>query len=156
MALTTPAKTVDPSLNYEFDESKASKPATGPVVVLIEDDPLILRMYAKKLELDGYNVLTAADGKAGLELITKAKPVVILCDVMMPEMNGFEVLEAVKAMPGEKKVPFIMLTNLDDEDKAEAAVKAGADDYLIKGAVLPIDVVAKVEKLLSKSHKHKK
>lgn len=122
--------------------------SSKPVVVLIEDDGLILRMYEKKLILDGYEVLGASNGKDGLELIKQNHPSLVLCDVMMPEMNGFEVLSAVKSDPELTTVPFIMLTNLNEPGDAEKAVEMGATTYLIKASIVPADVVAKVKEVL--------
>lgn len=125
--------------------------SSQPKVVLIEDDGLILRMYEKKLVLDGYQLFTATNGKDGLDLIAKEKPSLILCDVMMPQMNGFEVLKAAKANPETANIPFIMLTNLSDQAEAEKAIEAGAVTYLIKSNIVPADVIAKVKEVLKAS-----
>jgi DNA-binding response OmpR family regulator len=104
-----------------------------PKILLIEDDALLIRMYKKKLELDGYNVTTANNGEEGLSKFKKEDPDLVLLDVMMPKMNGFEVLENVKADEQLKKIPVILLTNLgsDDED-IERGLELGAAAYLIK------------------------
>jgi CheY-like chemotaxis protein len=122
-----------------------------PTIVLIEDDGLILRMYEKKLALDGYNVIGAANGKDGLDLIKQHKPALILCDVMMPELNGFQVLEAVKADPELAHIPFITLTNLNQPEDAARAIEMGATTYLVKVQIMPADVVAKVKEVLKAS-----
>lgn len=119
-----------------------------PTILLVENDALILRMYQKKLELDGYNVVTAMDGTEALQEIRTTKPDLILCEVMMPEVNGSQVLQAVKADESLRTIPIIMLTNLSDEHEATAAIEHGAITYLIKSKILPSDVVAKVKEVL--------
>lgn len=126
-------------------------PSLQPKVVLVEDDGLILRMYEKKLVLDGYQLFTATNGKDGLEIIKREKPALVLCDVMMPQMNGFELLKSVKADPEVSNIPFIMLSNLSDQTEAEKAVEAGAVTYLVKSNIVPADVIAKVKEVLKAS-----
>lgn len=129
-------------------KTDTKKVRTSPVILLIEDDGLIIRMYSKKLEMDGYEVITANNGEEGLKLIKEVSPDLVLCDVMMPVMNGFELLEVVKSDNKLKDTSFVMLTNLSDEDQAERAIELGALTYLVKSEILPADVVSKVKELL--------
>lgn len=118
-------------------------------IALIEDDALLVRMYQKKLESDGFEVVTAEDGKSGLDLIAKEKPDLVLLDIMMPVMNGFEVLEQLKKEESTKKIPVVILTNLGtDEEDANKGLELGAIAYLIKSDVVPADVVAKAKEIL--------
>ncbi|HJW72149.1 MAG TPA: response regulator [Geothrix sp.] len=103
----------------------------GPIL-LVDDDPFLLDALSRLLMLDGHRVLTAADGVEGLSLAAEAKPGLIVMDVMMPGMDGWEVLKALKADPSLAHIPVVMLTILDEEEKGLAL---GAVEYLFK----PID-----------------
>jgi len=105
-------------------------------VLLVDDDPLIIRMYQKKLSGDGYDILTATNGEEALVQVMKKKPDIILLDVMMPKMNGVETLKALKKDSKTKNIPVIILTNLGDrEEDIDKAKKLGARDYLVKSKV---------------------
>jgi two-component system alkaline phosphatase synthesis response regulator PhoP len=123
-------------------------------IAIIEDDQLLSQMYSKKFEKDGYEVINAEDGEEGLKLIKKHKPNLVLLDIMMPKMNGLQVLQAIKEDPDEqvKTTPVIMLTNLGrtDED-VHRGLELGAVSYLVKRKVKPVDVVIKVKEILRAS-----
>ena len=118
-------------------------------ILIIEDDPLMQRMYQKAFAFDGYEVLVASDGVEGLETIRTEKPTLVLLDVMMPKMNGLEVLEKVKADPEIKNTPIIMLTNLAGSADAEKALSQGAVKYIIKSEQEPKAVVAMVKEIMA-------
>ena len=102
-------------------------------VLVVDDDPLISRMYQKKMAGDGYTVRTATNGEEALGLVQKEKPDVILLDVMMPKMNGVETLKALKGDPDTQAIPVLFLTNLGDKpEDIENAKQLGATDYLVK------------------------
>lgn len=122
-------------------------------ILLIEDDPLLIKMYSSKFELDGFNVDTALDGTEGLEKAKALVPDVILMDIMMPKMNGFEVLEQIKQIDHLKKVPVILLTNFGTDEGVKKGLALGAVDYIVKVQTDPAEVVAKVKKTLNSSHK---
>lgn len=119
-------------------------------LLLIDDDPLLVRMYQKKLENDGYEVGVAGDGQEGLEKAVSLGPDLILLDIMMPKMNGYEVLEKLKSQPSTKDIPVVCLTNMgssaEDSDKA---MEKGAVAYLVKAENRPAEVVTKVKEILS-------
>lgn len=117
-------------------------------VLLIEDDPFLQSMYITKFELEGYEAHSANDGEAGLRLAQEILPDVILLDIMMPKMNGFEVLDKLKADKRTSAIPIIMLTNLNQKDEVEKCLVLGANDYLIKAHFMPTEVVARIDKLL--------
>jgi len=119
------------------------------VILLIDDDPLIIRMYQKKLSADGYKVNTAFNGEEGLVEVRKEKPNLILLDVMMPKMNGVEVLKALKKDPESKGIPVVILTNLGDDNKdIQAAKDLGALDYLVKSDISLEELSKRVGKLI--------
>lgn len=117
-------------------------------ILIIEDDPLMQRMYQKAFSFDGYEVEVAGDGVEGLDKIRTLKPNIILLDVMMPKMNGIDVLKKMKADPDLKKIPVVMLTNLAGGSDAENALSLGAVKYIIKSEQEPRQVVTMVKEIL--------
>lgn len=119
------------------------------VLLIIEDDPLMVRMYQKIFKFEGFEVETAFDGEEGIEKVRKLKPTVVLLDIMMPKMNGIQVLEKIKSDPDIKKVPVIMLTNLAGQQDAENALEKGAVRYIIKSEHDPKDIVRIVKEIMA-------
>ena len=119
------------------------------VLLVVEDDPLMSRMYQKIFTFEKYEVETAADGEEALLKVQQFKPTVILLDVMMPKMNGLEVLERLKSDPATKTIPVIMLTNLAGQQDAETALSKGAVKYIIKSEHEPKDVAKMVEEVIA-------
>lgn len=117
-------------------------------VLIIEDDQLIQRMYDKIFSFEKYEVITASDGEEGLEKARTTKPTIILLDVMMPKMNGMEVLEKLKLDPDTKAIPVIMLSNLAGENDVETALSKGAVKYIIKSEYDPKEVADMVEEVI--------
>jgi len=118
------------------------------VLLLIEDDPLMLRMYKKVFDLEGYEVLLASGGQEGLDKAKSENPSLILLDIMMPKMNGFEVLGELKENPETKNIPVVVLTNLAGTQDAEKAISMGASKYIIKSEQDPKEVAGMVKMLL--------
>lgn len=119
------------------------------VLLIIEDDPLMVRMYQKIFKFEGFEVDTAFDGEEGIEKVRKIKPTAVLLDIMMPKMNGIQVLEKIKSDPDIKKTPVIMLTNLAGQQDAEAALEKGAVRYIIKSEHDPKDIVRMVKEIMA-------
>lgn len=101
-------------------------------VALIEDDPASLANTRLLLELEGFTVSVATDGVAGLIMIERAKPDIVVCDLLMPRMDGMALLAEVRATPSLARLPFIFLTGLADRDSQRSGMNGGADDYLTK------------------------
>jgi CheY-like chemotaxis protein len=118
-------------------------------ILVVEDDPLMSRMYQKIFTFEGYEVVMAADGQEGLDKAREHKPTLILLDVMMPKLNGLQVLEKLKEDPETKSTPVIMLTNLAGEQDAEAALAKGAIKYIIKSEHDPKEVADMVKEALA-------
>ncbi len=110
----------------------ADKPAKK--VLVIEDEPSIRNNIMLMLKVERYAATGAENGRVGLELARRDPPDLILCDVMMPEMDGFAVLEALRAEPRFAEIPFIFLTALDDRSSTRRGMNLGADDYLPNSA----------------------
>ena len=117
-------------------------------ILLIEDDPLVIRMYQKILSFEGFEIEFAVNGRDGVIMAKEVKPNLIFCDVMMPQMNGIEVLEHLKADPETSDIPVIMLTNLSGTHDAEMALQKGAFAYMVKSEYKPKEVAAKAKELL--------
>jgi DNA-binding response OmpR family regulator len=119
-------------------------------ILLVEDDSFLLGMYATKFELDGFKVIMAEDGEKAIRVALKELPDIILLDILLPGISGFEVLKRLKADPAAAKIPIILLTNLSQRDEIEKGIKMGAEDYLIKAHFMPSEVVEKIKKVLNK------
>lgn len=119
-------------------------------VLIVEDDATIAGMYQKKFELEGFGVAVAADGEAGVAAAKANPPAIILLDIIMPKMDGFATLQALKEDVATKAIPVILLTNLGQNEDVAKGTKLGAIGYLIKAQLTPSEVVAKVRELLGK------
>lgn len=122
--------------------------ATQSVLLLAEDDEFLRRMYATKFAQSGISAVLAEDGKQALALARKHKPKLALLDILMPKMDGFEVLAEMKKDPELKAIPVVLLTNLSEVSDVARAKKLGASEYLIKSHFLPSEVVAVAQKYL--------
>lgn len=118
---------------------------TKKALLIIEDDPYVRRMYQRLFDLNGYDVKMAEDGAQGIEMAKALKPVMILLDIMMPGMDGLQVLEKLKADPETKDIIIVMLTNLGEEKAIKKATALGASDFIIKSNFTPEQVKNKVQ-----------
>jgi len=119
-------------------------------ILIVEDDDFLLQMYAAKLELDDFGVLTANTGTQGLKIAQKSHPDLILLDLNLPEMDGFEVLEHLKENDGTKDIPVLILTNFAQKENIDRCLNLGAEDYLIKAHFVPSEVVSKIKDILAR------
>lgn len=122
-------------------------------VLIVEDDSFIVDMYTTKLELEGFQVVSAEDGLKGLEVAKREKPTIILLDILMPKMDGFAYLEAAKKDPEIKDIPVLLLTNLGQKEDVQKGYELGAVGYLIKAHFMPSEVVEKIKQILNELHK---
>lgn len=117
-------------------------------ILIAEDDTIISSMYKIKLEQNGFEVTLAENGGDALELGKKVKFDLILLDVMMPQLDGFAVLQELKKNDCNKKTPIIMLTNLGTEEDVKKGQEYGAADYLVKASLTPAQMTEAVKKYL--------
>ncbi|OGF27471.1 hypothetical protein A2331_00730 [Candidatus Falkowbacteria bacterium RIFOXYB2_FULL_34_18] len=117
-------------------------------ILLIEDDNFLRRIYVERFSAEGFMVLDADNGKAGLQKAFDEIPNIILLDLMLPDMTGLKILEELKAEKRTKNVPVIMLSNINVDDKIKKAMDLGAKDYLIKIHMTPSEVVDKVREYI--------
>ena len=118
------------------------------MILLVEDDPLLVKMYKAKFTNEGYGVIGALDGEAGLNLALKGGIDIIILDVMMPKLSGIDLLARLRQDDRGKDIPVLMLTNLTQEEEAKKALSLGAKEYLIKANLTPSQVVEKVRKYI--------
>jgi len=120
-------------------------------VLIIEDDPFISDVYVLKIESEGYSVDTAEDGLIGLEKLKKKKYDIVLLDILMPNLDGFKVLERVKMVPSLSKTPIVILTNLSQKNDIQKGLNLGAIDYIVKTKFTPSEVIKTVNKILKEN-----
>lgn len=125
-------------------------PSDGqPVILAADDDADIRELVAFRLERSGYTVLQAADGEEALALALEHKPDLAVLDVMMPKMDGFEVVRRLRAEEATKRMPIIMLTARAQDSDVEEGFESGADDYLRK-PFSPQELRARVQAILGR------
>lgn len=117
-------------------------------ILLVEDDTFLSGMYVSKLNLEDFEVKLADDGEAGLKLAQAELPDLILLDILLPRMDGFEVLRRLKEDPKTMNIPIILLTNLGQKKDVDRGLALGAKDYLIKAHFMPNEVIAKIKRIL--------
>jgi DNA-binding response OmpR family regulator len=127
--------------------------STKVKVAIIEDDIAIVQMYRTKFENEGYEVETAGDGLTGLDLIDSFAPDIILLDLMMPNMDGLDMLQQLRGTAEGKKARVVVLTNMGDTETATKVFKMAADDYIVKAEMTPKQVAERVKILLAKKPK---
>lgn len=117
-------------------------------VLLVDDDLTLREMYEERMKAEGFNILQATNGEEALKKAKEAKPDVILLDIMMPKVNGFDVLKELKANAELKNIPVIVLTALiQDVDRVQGK-KLGAADYIVKSETMPGEVITKIKNAL--------
>jgi len=119
-------------------------------ILLIEDEELMIDLLQRKLTKEGYEILVARDGEEGLKVMREVRPDLILLDIIMPKMGGFEVMEEMGKNKELKKIPVIVISNSGQPVELDKAQKLGAKDWLIKTEFDPQEVVDKVIKQIGK------
>jgi CheY-like chemotaxis protein len=119
-------------------------------ILLAEDDAFVRDVYSTRLENEGYRLTTVTDGRAVIKHLQENIPDAILLDIMMPYMDGMEVLEELQKNEKWKDIPVLMLTNLSEKENIQKALKFGVKDYLIKSHFTPSEIVTKVNLLFER------
>ncbi|HCM36618.1 MAG: hypothetical protein A3J30_01810 [Candidatus Wildermuthbacteria bacterium RIFCSPLOWO2_02_FULL_47_9c] len=117
-------------------------------ILLIEDDKFLRELIIQKLGKEGYEVVEAAEGETGLAKMKEEKPNLVLLDLILPGIDGFEVLSRIKKDPSLVQIPVIILSNLGQRDDMEKGIALGARDYLIKAHFTPGEIVEKIRATL--------
>lgn len=114
-------------------------------ILLVEDDPFLSDIYSTKLESAGFGLSVAYDGEEVFKKIEEKTPELILLDIVLPKMDGFEVLKKLKSDLRFNKIPVILLTNLGQKEDIDKGMSLGAQDYLIKANFIPSEIVEKIK-----------
>lgn len=117
-------------------------------ILQIEDDAFLAQIYARKLESFGFEVLVAGSGEEGLKIISKETPACILLDILLPGIDGYEVLEKLKSDSATSNIPVIIVSTMGQREDIEKAKSMGAVGYMIKSHISPGDVANKVKEIL--------
>jgi DNA-binding response OmpR family regulator len=119
-------------------------------ILIVEDDRFLRELMVRKLKMENFEVVEAEDGAEGLKKIKEEKPDLVLLDLILPEMDGFEVLEQKRKDEEIKDIPVIILSNLGQKEEIDRGLQLGAKDYLVKAHFSPSEIIEKVKLFLQK------
>ena len=117
-------------------------------IMLVEDDKSLREIYSIRLVAEGYEVVSAGDGEEALAMAVQERPDLVLSDVMMPKISGFDMLDILRSTPETKNIKVIMMTALSSEDQRQRGENLGADKYLVKSQVGIEDVINAVHEVM--------
>lgn len=123
-------------------------------ILFIEDESVLQKTFDSAFKSEGYEVISALDGETGFNLAKAKKPDLIVLDMVLPKLTGFEVLKKLKETPGTKEIPVIVLTNLERMSDIDKALELGATTYLVKVNYSLDEVIKKVKKILEQPEKN--
>lgn len=142
----------EPNTEPASSPTPAPLPGTPPVhpkrILLVEDDDALASVYQVRLVAEGFEVQRVANGEEALAVAVSFKPDLVLLDVMMPKVSGFDVLDILRNTPETANLKIIMLTALSQDSDKQRAQQLGVDDYLVKSQVVITDVIAKIKQHL--------
>lgn len=134
------------------NQSDQPAPTPGnhkPKILLVEDDDSLATVYETRLQAENFDTNRVANGEEALSAAIEYKPDLVILDVMMPKVSGFDVLDIIRNTPETANVKVIMLTALSQDSDKEKAQSLGVDDYLVKSQVVIADVVERIKELLN-------
>ena len=117
-------------------------------ILLIEDDKFLRELLVRKLETVGFKVSTAVDGREALKKVKEELPELVLLDLVLPGVDGFDILKEIKEDSATSKIPVIILSNLGQREEVERGLELGANDYLIKTHFTPDEIITKITDVL--------
>lgn len=120
-------------------------------ILIVDDEQALVKMYSLAFEAAGFEMLSAADGKQAMEMIHRDKPDAVLLDIIMPKINGLDVLKQIKEDEEIKKIPVFLLTNLPEESSLSKAKSLGAEDYFVKAQTEPQEMVKIMQKYFAEN-----
>ena len=129
-------------------EPQDTTPQKAKKILLVEDDDALANVYQTRLQAEGFDIRRVPNGEDALAATMEYKPDLILLDVMMPKVSGFDVLDILRNTPDTVNIKVIMLTALSQDSDQERARSLGVDDYLIKSQVVIADVVDRIKRHL--------
>lgn len=141
-----------PTENFSSNNNDKVK---GTKVVIIEDDQFLSELCQTKLSKEGYVAITALDGESGVEKVVQEKPEIVLLDILLPGIDGFEVLKRIKSNPDPeiKNIPVLLLSNYGQESKIQKGMSLGAVDYLVKANFTTNEIVNKIKSVIGTQKK---
>ena len=123
-------------------------PEEAKKIMVIEDDRFLSSLIKARLEKDGFTVLQAFDGEEAVQKLKADRPNLVILDLIMPKVTGFEVLQTISIMPGFEKVPVVILSNLAQDSDIEKARQLGAKEYFVKVKISIDDLIGKIKTLV--------
>lgn len=120
-------------------------------ILIVEDDSFIEELTAKKLEKSGYSVFAVQNGQEAINIANEKDFDLVICDLVIPHIDGFEVIKQLRSIEKTKETPIVVFSNLADGDALDKATKAGATKYLVKANFSLSDIVSEVENLIGKA-----
>jgi two-component system phosphate regulon response regulator PhoB/two-component system alkaline phosphatase synthesis response regulator PhoP len=117
-------------------------------IIIAEDEPNLIEMYKLYFERAGYEVFIAENGNQCIELAKSEKPDLILLDIIMPKMDGWQTLTTLKGDPETKQIPILVFSNLGQTQEIQKGLDLGADDYVVKSDMTPKELLEKVEQMI--------
>jgi DNA-binding response OmpR family regulator len=121
-------------------------------VLVVDDDPVILRLLQVNFELEGIDVAIAVDGEEGLKMVQSDPPDLVISDIMMPKVNGLELLAALRSSPDTSSLPVILLSAKAQVADVQRGLELGADDYVTK-PFDPLELIDRIYKVLAKTRR---
>jgi DNA-binding response OmpR family regulator len=118
-------------------------------ILVVEDDKFLRELIIQKLLGEGYQTVEAVDGEEGVTKIKSEQPDLVLLDIILPGIDGFEVLKKTKEDDATKNIPIIILSNLGQQDDTDKGIELGAKDYLIKAEFTPGEIIEKIKAILT-------
>ncbi|QQG42965.1 MAG: response regulator [Candidatus Giovannonibacteria bacterium] len=129
------------------------KAQSGKVKILaVEDDKFLRDLIVQKLRKEGFATFEAIDGEEGLKMAKEHRPDLILLDLILPGMDGFEVLRRMKSDQNTSSIPIIVLSNLGQKEDMDRAVSGGAEDFMVKAHFTPGEIISKIKVILKKKY----
>ncbi|MFA5119148.1 MAG: response regulator [Candidatus Omnitrophota bacterium] len=125
---------------------------TKNTILIVDDEPGFRRIYMDVLQNEGYTVLEADDGVKGINIARSEQPGLILLDIVLPSLSGFEVLKRLRADDVTREIPVIVFSVLGDRETIKKGLDLGANDYTVKGFYTPREILSKIRDLLVKSN----
>ncbi|RJR31592.1 response regulator [Candidatus Parcubacteria bacterium] len=117
-------------------------------ILIVEDDQFLAKMLSKTLESHGYDIVLANNGREGLLKVSTEKPKLVLLDIILPDIDGFDILETIRKDAQTKKIPVIIMSNLGQQEDIRQGKTLGAQDYLVKSEIKLDQVVDKIRKYI--------
>lgn len=117
-------------------------------ILIVEDDTFLRALIVKKLNEEGFQIMEAMDGESAINQLKEKTPDLILLDLILPGMDGFEILKHIKKNESSSSIPVIILSNLGQKEEIDRGLELGAEDFLIKAHFTPDEIIQKVRSVL--------